>query len=53
MSMKKHVLLLAILAFGFGIAPLNAQRYLTEVFTSNDVASDIVYANNITVLTVV
>lgn len=51
MSMKKHVLLLAILAFGFGIAPLNAQRYLTEVFTSNDVASDIVYANNITVLT--
>ncbi len=49
--MKKHVLLLAILAFGFGIAPLNAQRYLTEIFTSSDVTANVVYANNISVLT--
>lgn len=51
MSMKKHVLLLAILAFGLGFAPLNAQRYLTEVFTTNDVSSDVMYGVNISVLT--
>ncbi len=47
--MKKHVQLLAILAFGF--VPLKAQRYLTEIFTSHDVTNDVIYANNISVLT--
>ena len=51
MSMKKHVLLLAVLAFGLGFAPLHAQRYLTEIYTSWEKSSDIPYGANISVLT--
>jgi hypothetical protein len=49
--MKKHVLLLAILAFGFGFAPLHAQRYLTEVFTDVNIDANVTYGVNISVLT--
>jgi len=49
--MKRQLLLLAFLAVGLGIAPLKAQRYLSEVFTTNETTLDVVYGGNISVLT--
>lgn len=49
--MKRQLLLLALLAVGLGFAPLQAQRYLTEVFTSNESSIDVIYGGNISVLT--
>ncbi|MEM7036975.1 MAG: T9SS type A sorting domain-containing protein [Bacteroidota bacterium] len=49
--MKRMLLFCGLLAFGFGLMPLQAQRYLSEVFTDVTVTSDIEYAQNITVIT--
>lgn len=51
MSMKKRLLLLPLLALCLGFVPLKAQRYLTEIFTSNQVMADVTYGNNLTVIT--
>lgn len=48
--MKKNLLKLSMLAFAmFASQTMNAQRYLSEVFTDVSVTSNVVYGNNITI----
>jgi hypothetical protein len=49
--MKKILLLTLVTCFGWLGNQAIAQRYLTEIFTSVDVTSDVVYGENYSVLT--
>lgn len=49
--MKKSILLLPLLALCLGFMPIKAQRYLTEIFSSYQMAPDVTYGANITVIT--
>ncbi len=51
MSMKKLLLFTAFLALMVAAVPANAQRYLSEIFSSITVNQNIQYATNITVIT--
>ena len=48
--MKKKLLQLCMIGIALFVSPnINAQRYLTEVFTDVSVTSNVVYGNNITI----
>ncbi len=48
--MKKLLLFTAFLALMLSSVPANAQRYLSEIFTSITVVKDLYYASNITII---
>ena len=49
--MRKLLLITSLALFSLVAMPLQAQRYLTEVFSSNTVTKNVMYGANITIIT--